>query len=278
MNIDDYPEQEPLSDIGSAYQKESLRLSDGLEGDEAFYAADDPCQGVLVFPADKPNGIVLMSMHGGGWTNGYKEMMAFVAPPMNEAGITFVSVGYRMAPATVFPDGWLDAARGLAWIYRHAADFGADRDKVFVGGHSAGGHYAALLAVRRDWQETVGVPADVIKGALPISGIYRFGEGSGLAMRPRFLGPEEAAQERPASPIVMLEARAVPPMLLAHGDRDFPHLIVQAKAFEQALEDHGADVQRLEMQGRTHFGAHYAAGEFEGPWAPRAIEWMRQRV
>src|SRR5690606_18240698 len=116
------------------------------------------------------------------------EWMAFMAPPLNEAGVSFASIGYRLALQHVFPSGLDDAAAALRWLYEHAADYGYDRDRIFIGGHSAGGHYASLLAVRRDWQTGFGLPIDVVRGCLPVSGVYDFGAESGLSQRPRFLG------------------------------------------------------------------------------------------
>ncbi len=272
MRIEEYPRQEPLSELGAAYQKICLRLSDGLVGEEFLYAQDDPCQGILVFPAKRPNGSLLCWMHGGGWTNGYKEMMAYMAPVLNAAGITFATFSYRMAPSTVFPEGWLDAGRATAWLHANAERFGADPRRLFIGGHSAGGHYAALLAVRDDWQARLGIPVDAIRGCLPISGIYDFTPGNGMAVRPRFLGAEGTTSEVDASPLFNLAH--VPPMLIAHGENDSPHLCVQAKKFEAVLKAKGADVERLELAGRDHFTSCYAAGEADGPWAQKAIAWM----
>lgn len=272
MRIDEYPRQEPLTELGVAYQQNCLRLSDGLVGEEFFYAKDDPCQGILVFPAERPNGSMLCWMHGGGWTNGYKEMMAFMAPPLNAAGISFATFSYRMAPSTIFPDGWLDAGRAIAWLHANAERFGADPRRIFIGGHSAGGHYAALLAVREDWQAKVGIPVDGVRGCLTISGIYDFTPGNGMAVRPRFLGVEGTSSEVDASPLFNLHR--LPPMLIAHGENDFPHLPVQAKKFEAVLKAKGADVQRLELAGRDHFTSCYAAAEADGPWAQPAIAWM----
>lgn len=275
MHIKDYPQQEPLTEVGEAYQTEALRLSEGIEGQEFRYGTSDPSQGILVFPAERPNGIVFAFMHGGGWTNGFKEMMAFIAPVMNAAGITYASMGYRLAPRYTFPAGWLDAARGTGWLYHNIEKFGGNSEKLFVGGHSAGGHYAALLSTRRDWQNQVGVPESVLKGALPISGTYWFGETSGLSMRPRFLGPVEQRNEIYASPMEYLNETPVP-IFLAHGSEDFPHLMVQAEKFEGAVRGAGGEVERVVLPGRTHFTSCYAAGESDGPWAPRAIAWMKE--
>jgi arylformamidase len=216
-------------------------------------------------------------MHGGGWTNGYKELMAFMAPALNRAGITFVSVGYRLAPEFTFPTGWLDAANAMRWISLNAPRIGGDPKRLFVGGHSAGGHYAALLAVRRDCLATLELPQDFIRGCLAISGIYNFTEDSGLSMRPRFLGPVEERNERAASPMCHLDSE-LPPMLLAHGTEDFPHLMTQAKEMERRVREAGGAVERVELPGCSHLGAAYCAGLPKGAWLPKAIDFMTSAV
>ncbi|MFQ5972080.1 MAG: alpha/beta hydrolase [Alphaproteobacteria bacterium] len=273
MRTEDYPPQEPFSEAAQGYHDE-VTGRPAPEPDAEVLYGDDPYQGISVFHAAEPDGRLLAFMHGGGWTNGYKEWMAFMAPALTAAGVTFASVGYRLAPRHVFPVGFEDSCRGLAWLYRHARDHGADPGRIFVGGHSAGGHYAALMAVRRDWQEALELPRDAIRGCLPISGVYILTEGSGLPMRPRFLGPD--GNEEQASPIHNIQGPP-PPFLIAHGDQDFPHLRTQAEAMEDALGQAGGDVERLVLGDCNHFSASYVAGDAEGPWLGRADVWMAAR-
>ena len=274
MRVDDYPPQEPLGEVGTAYRDECLRMSKGIDGIEHAYAKEHPCQSVLVFKPRSANGSVLLWMHGGGWTNGYKEMMAFMAPPLNEAGITFVTIGYRLAPEYTFPIGWLDAARAVGWVHGNIANFGGDPQKIFVGGHSAGAHYAALLTVRRDWCAPLGLPDDVVCGCLPISGTYYFTHGSGLAMRPRFLGPAVYQNELWASPLHHIAKRRFPPILLAHGANDFPHLINQAKEMERQVHQVGGKISRIELSECNHFEAAYSVGKSDGLWLREAFQLM----
>jgi arylformamidase len=260
MRIEDYPPQEPLSEAGRTYHQECLRLGAGVPaGEEALYG-DDPYQGLIVWRAPKPSGAMLAFMHGGGWTGGYKEWMAFMAPAFTEAGIDFASVGYRLAPQHVFPTALEDALKGVEWLRSHGAG------RLFVGGHSAGGHYAALLALT--------MPPGTIAGCLPLSGVFEFGPQSGLSQRPRFLGPVEAKAEEPASPLFRI-AGTPPPFLIAHGSADFPHLIPQAERMEAALRKAGGEVERIVLEGRNHFTASYAGGEKDGPWVPAAIRFIR---
>jgi len=272
VRIEDYPPQEPLSENGVLYTREMVRRSAGIEGIEVRHGSDVH-QSLLVFPAERPNGTVLAFMFGGGWTNGYKELFSFLAPPLNAAGITFVSLGYRLAPKNLFPAGWNDAADGVAWIYKSIARHGGDPKRIFVGGWSAGGHYAALLACRNDWQAARDLPPRVIRGCLCITGVFDFTPGNGMSVRPRFLGPEEQGNDVHASPLLHLD-RLPPPMLLAHGSDDFPHLVMQARKMERILKVRGADVERIELPDRTHFSAAFRAGEPGSVWLDRAIAWM----
>ena len=265
----DYPPQEPLSQVAIPYGEACIARSFGVPFEDVVWG-DDPYQSVAVYPAPQPNGAVVAFVHGGGWTSGYKEWMGFIAPAFTARGIVFASLGYRLAPRHVFPAGLDDVAAGLAALVKAAPRWGGDPKRLVIGGHSAGGHYTALLAVRRDWQAALGLPADVVKGCLPVSGVYRFGEGSGLSIRPRFLGDADGAERR-ASPILNIEGRP-PPFLLAHGDKDFPHLVGQAEEMEAALIAAGGKASRIVLPGCDHFGANLVDGDPDGPWAPRAIE------
>lgn len=273
MLPEEYPAQEPFTAIGERYHVEVLRRGAGVEGVEIAYGGD-AYQRLTIVPAAQPSGDVFIALHGGGWTNGYKEWMLFMAPALTARGVTFVSVGYRLAPQHVFPTGYHDVLDAIANAHHSVAPFGGDPTRIFVGGHSAGGHLAALAALRRDWQASRGLPDDVVRGALPVSGTYLFGEQSGLSVRPRFLGPAGSGADAAASPMSHVE-RGVPPFFLAWGDADFPHLQRQARDFEAALRATDNDVASLVLSGCDHLGASYASGEADGPWVKSAVAWMR---
>ena len=273
MKLADYPTQEPLSEAGQAYSAECWRRSVSVAFEE-FAFGDDPYQRLLVARAARPDGRVLLFWHGGGWTSGYKEWMAFMAPAFNAAGVTFVSAGYRLAPSHLFPAALEDCVQATEWALRNVASHGGDPRQLFIGGHSAGGHYAALLAVDPSWLARLGTPHEVMRGCLTISGVYEFGAGAGLSMRPRFLGADPDNDLR-ASPLAHLHA-APPPFLVAYGMKDFPHLIAQGAKFASALRAIGAEVDECPLADRTHFTASYAGGEPDGPWAPRALAFMER--
>jgi len=112
MKLDDYPSQEPLSEAGQAYSAECWRRSASVAFEEFAFGAD-PYQRVAVVRAPRPDGRVLLFWHGGGWTSGYKEWMLFMAPAFTDAGVTFLSAGYRLAPQHKFPAAVDDCVRAV---------------------------------------------------------------------------------------------------------------------------------------------------------------------
>lgn len=272
MRLEDYPPQDPPSELSRDYRNTCVAGSLGVPFKELRFG-DDPHQSIAVYSPKDPSGPIFAFAHGGGWTAGYKETMGFMAPAFAAHGVTFASVGYRLAPEFVFPDGFDDFASALALLHQRAEAFGYDNDKIFVGGHSSGGHYAALLAVKDDWQDKFGLPKDVVKGCLPISGVYRFGSGSGLSQRPRFLGPEKNKADELASPVLQISSQPSP-FLIAYGSKDFPHLIPQAEEMGDTLRAANGRVESVVLEGRDHFTASLAGGEPNGPWVPAAIAFI----
>ena len=171
----------------------------------------DPSERLDIFPARAsaaPGGApVLVYLHGGYWRALGKRDQSFVAPPFVDAGAMVVLPDYALCPAVSVEHIALQMVRALAWVYRHAAEHGGDPGRIVVAGHSAGGHLAAML-LACDWPVVApDLPVDLVKAALPISGIY---EMEPLRHAP-FLAPDlklTAASARRLSPALMRAPRA----------------------------------------------------------------------
>jgi arylformamidase len=164
-----------------------------------------------------------------------------------------------------WPACFEDCAAAVAWLARNAANYGGDPARIFLGGRSAGGHLSSLLCVRRDWQVAHGLPQDVLRGCIPVSGVYLFGEGSGLSKRPQFLGPPEQNNEMAASPLRNIQGTP-PPFFMAWGENDFPHLIRQAEAMAAALRSAGGRVETMVLPGCDHLSTSVPTGDPASPW------------
>ena len=272
MKPEDYPEQDEVSEFARAYVNKITKLGSSVSGEDVMYGSN-PYQSIGIHCPKNPSGSVFMFIHGGGWTTGYKEWNNFMAPSLLANNIIFVTVGYRLAPIDLFPAGLNDCVDAVTWVYKNIEKYGGDTSQIYLGGHSAGGHYASLISVSNEWQEQANVPLDVIRGCVPVSGVFLFGEGSGLTQHPRFLGKEGNGMARKASPILFVN-KPTPKFFISYGDSDFPHLITQALKMEQALKKVGTKVTRLEMAGCDHLEAHLETSSPNGNWLKTLTSFM----
>jgi arylformamidase len=110
-------------------------------------------------------------IHGGYWRMLSKNESVYMAPALNARGITLVAPDYSLAPATTLEEIVRQVRACITWLYRHGAEHGIDPKRIFVGGHSAGGHLTGAV-IASGWREAAGLPEDVVKGAMPVSGIF----------------------------------------------------------------------------------------------------------
>ncbi len=132
----------------------------------------DPSERLDIFPPTRPQAPVFVYVHGGYWRALGKRDHSFVAPPFVDAGAMVVMPDYALCPAVSIEHIVVQTVQALAWVYRHARDYGGDPTRIVVAGHSAGGHLATML-LACDWVSVApDLPADVVQSALSISGLY----------------------------------------------------------------------------------------------------------
>jgi len=155
----------------------------------------------------------LIFIHGGGWRRGNKARYGFVGRAFAEAGYVVVLINYRLYPQARFPAFVEDAARAVAWVHAHIRAHGGDPGQIYLMGHSAGAHIAALLALDPHYLEAAGVPRRALGGMIGLAGPYVFEPGRVPRLAEIF-----AAHPQPnARPVVFAEngaARNGPPLLL----------------------------------------------------------------
>jgi acetyl esterase/lipase len=227
-------------DQGTAEMREQLRHHLDLPFGE------HPKQRLDVYlpPGNVRNAPVFVFFHGGGFREGDRSHYGAVARGFSQNGFITVIAGYRLiAQGYHYPDQAQDAQRALAWTYRNIARYGGNPNRISVGGHSAGAHLTAEISVKTDWLGIFGLPADLIKAAIPISGRY--------GRRPADDGYVEEEILRPnASPIEHI-ANTRPRFLVAVGAPEEAY-VVSSREFVGALEQGGAKAELLVLEGETH--------------------------
>ncbi len=131
-----------------------------------------PMETLDVFPSSQPGAPVVVFIHGGYWRSLDKSDHSFIAPAFKNLGGCVFIPNYALCPAVTIPQITLQMVQALAWIYRNAKKYGGDPSRIYVVGHSAGGHLAAMLLDCLWPQVGKDLPADLVKGALSISGLY----------------------------------------------------------------------------------------------------------
>ena len=136
-------------------------LPDDVHARLAVPFGEQPAQRLDVYtPRAARNAPVLVFWHGGGWTNGYREYVRFMAPHVVRRGIALVAPSYRLVHEARLPAALDDCNAALALLAGEAAAWGLSSEGVYLAGHSAGGHLAAMTALRSP---------DPVRGCLPIS-------------------------------------------------------------------------------------------------------------
>jgi len=216
----------------------------------------------LYLPAEGRDFPVFIFIHGGSWRFGDKDNPLYpheeIGKRFARRGVAAVVASYRLAPRYKFPAQAEDVARVVRWTYENVASYGGDPERIILGGHSAGGHLAALVALDERYLAAEGVPPTAVAGAVGISGVYDLdlaNEDASWFSRwfvGRAVFGDDFAVLREASPINYVRPDA-PPFLLLQGDGDPEHIRHQLPPMAAALLAAGAEVETAEVVGRNHY-------------------------
>jgi len=123
-----------------------------------------------IYAADKPGGPVLVYIHGGYWRSGSKEDNCNFVPTFTKRGATVVLVEYDLCPQVTVTDIVRQTRASIAWVAKNIIRYSGDPSRIFISGHSAGGHLTAM-ALAHDWTKE-GLSQNLIKGAVATSGVF----------------------------------------------------------------------------------------------------------
>lgn len=272
----------------------------------------------MYLPKDKKNFPVVVLVHGGSWTMGdnrccglYSSVGQFLA----SQGIGVVMPNYRLSPAVKHPEHAKDIARAVAWTRANIGKHGGDPQRLYLAGHSAGGHLVALLGTDETYLRAAGMKTADIKGVIAISGVYRIplgetwfsigGSGSraarfeqvfpfrgdtpptfknqlaflpGVPVQSEIFAPVFGNTPREcdlASPVAHVR-KGIPPVLILVAEHDLPSLSEMASEFHQALLRHGCEVKLLKIAKRNHHSLMFSVIRRDDPAAHAIVQFIRK--
>jgi arylformamidase len=231
-----------------------------------------PVEGLDVYPTRRPGAPVNVLIHGGAWRGSAAKNNAIAAELFVNAGAHYVvpdfawvqDVGGSLAPIAD------QVRRAVAWVYRNAADFGGDPQRLYVSGFSSGSHLAGVL-LTTDWAKDFGLPVDMLKGGLCISGMYDL-KPVRLSSRSSYVAFTDE-MEHALSPQRHLD-KLVAPLVLAYGTFETPEFQRQSRDFAAAVKAAGKGVELLVGEGYNHFELYETLASPYGLLGRAALEQM----
>ena len=203
------------------------------------------------FKAGRANAPVVIYVHGGAWRGNSARAAGHPAEMFVAAGASYVALDFILveeAGGSLVPMAE-QVRRAIAWVYRNAASFGGDPNRLYLAGHSSGAHLGAC-ALTTDWHAAYGLPADVLKAGLLASGMYELYPVS-LSARSNYVAFTPSMIEA-LSPIRHLQHLNVP-LVVAYGSEETPEFQRQARDFAAAVKSAGKQVELISAEGYNHF-------------------------
>lgn len=220
----------------------------------------------LYLPKGQTGFPVLFFVHGGAWTTGDRKLYLPFGRLLAKNGIGAVIISYRLTPQVQHPGHIEDVARAFAWTHANIGKHGGRADQIFVAGHSAGGHLAALLVTNERYLKAHDLTPKDIKGAIPMSGVYVVGGGDRMK---RVFGEGPDAAES-ASPLRQVTGKE-PPFLILYADDDFPGCDRMSEAMAKALKAAKVEAECQTIKDRGHVSIMVRLATSESDPATQAI-------
>jgi arylformamidase len=240
-----------LPQITKRYATNSDAVRARLGAPRRYTYGSSAIEALDVYATGRANAPINVFIHGGAWRGGLAKDFGYAAELFVHAGAHYVvpdfinvleANGNLMAMAE-------QVRRAVAWVYRNAQTFGGDPNRIYVSGHSSGGHLAGVVLVT-DWRKEFNLPPDLVKGGLCCSGLFDL-KPVRLSFRSSYVKFTDEVEQAlsPQRHLDKLDA----PLVLAYGTLETPEFQRQSRDFAAAVKAAGKPVQLLVGEGYNHF-------------------------
>lgn len=229
------------------------------------YGPDELQKLDIYWPKDKKAGgyPVFFDIHGGGWRAGSKNGRGFPASILVPQGLVWVTIDYGLAPKYKI-DQIVDHVRSaFAWVFKNISNYGGDTTRIYIGGHSAGGHLTGML-LTDGWRAKYGVPDNAIKGAVASSGVFDMEAlvGATAGFNDQLGMTKDVA--RAHSPYHHLPKTSCP-LIVTYGGNETDEFRRQSIDFAKAWQAAGLSGTLIEAKGDHHFSIARTAVDPKSP-------------
>jgi arylformamidase len=254
-----------------ASNSEAARARIGVPRRAAYGQSD--VEKLDIYRTSQPRAPVFVYMHGGTWRWGAAKDAGFPAEMFVNAGAHYVALDFVGVQAVGGDLSVLVAQvrRAIAWIYQNAESFGGDPERIYVGGHSSGGHLCGVALVT-EWRNEFGIPDTAVKGGLCMSGMYDLAPVR-LSWRSKYLNLTDAMVDALSPQRHIDRIRA--PIVVSYGTFETPDFQRQSRDFAAAVKAAGKEVTLLEAPNYAHAEMAETLGNPYGPNGRAALALMQ---
>lgn len=226
-----------------------------------------------IYTTKRPKAPVFVFIHGGAWLGGEARNYAYPAEMFVNAGAhyvvpDFIAIGAANGDLRVMAE---QVRRAIAWTYKNAEKFDGDPERLYIGGHSSGGHLCGV-ALTTDWQKDFGLPPTMIKGGVCMSGMYDL-KPVRLSKRGNYVHFTDAMEQAMSSQRHLDLIRA--PIVVTYGTNETPEFQRQNRDFAAALKTAGKPVELIEAANYNHFDMMESVGNPYGPNGRAVLAMMK---
>jgi len=231
--------------------RNSELVRERLGAPKRFSYGSTPIEALDLFATKAPNAPVHVFVHGGAWRGEFAKDYAYPAEMFVNAGAHFIALDFINvieAGGDLMPMA-SQIRSAVAWVHKNAKSFGGDPERLYISGHSSGGHLAGVLLIT-DWQKDFGLPPNVIKGGVCASGMYDL-KPVRLSARSSYIKFTDEMEEKLSTQRHL--DRLNTPVTLVYGTAETPEFQRQSRDFAAAVKAAGKPVSLSVMEGYNHF-------------------------
>ncbi|TLU98237.1 alpha/beta hydrolase [Dyadobacter luticola] len=223
---------------------------------------------------------VIIFVHGGNWNSGKKSQYNIIGNHWAKKGVVYVTIDYPLSPAAKYDEMARSTANAVKWVKDNIAQYGGNPERIFLSGHSAGGHLAALVSIDNQYFQDLKIE-NPLAGTILIdaAGLDMYGYLTDEKFQPgntylnTFTNNPDTWKK--ATPLYHLH-KSMPPMIIYRGGKSYPSIISSNEKFKKALADFAPETPYHIQEKKKHVPM---ITQFFNPFNQRygeILSWMRQ--
>jgi arylformamidase len=226
-----------------------------------------------IYRTDRAKAPIFIFIHGGNWVLLSAKDSGYAAETFVRAGAHYVALDFINVKDAGGDLGVMasQVRRAITWVHKNGATFDGDPDRIYVGGHSSGGHLCGVALVT-DWQDEFGLSADVVKGGLCMSGMFDMAPVR-LSWRRTYVTFTDAMVDAMSSQRHIDKLHA--PVVVTYGTFETPEFQRQSRDFASAVKAAGKPVEIIEVPNYAHLEMAETLGNPYGPNGRAALALMK---